>query len=507
MANSRKVGKWTVMVCLAGDNNLSGEMIYAIKEMKRVEKISPDGPVTVIVLFDPSQGLPTQGYVINPGDIDNQLIKEARLIGAVAKTSGSETVTHVREINPAVADVAGTEISRINTGDPETLIQLISDYLNKYPAEHYMIVLSGHGSGAEQDFLLTDDSARDSLTIKELKKVLTGVKKNLSEKKQGRTIDILGLDSCLMSMAEVYYQLGNIESNYSETGNAQPDNLVDFLVGAEGFEMSTGWPYQRVLATLADDPDMLPETFAKTIIEDYILYYSDYALAGQSVDLAACDLRGNNCLILQQKVKTLAQKLKDNIRNKNIKDAVLLAHWEAQSYKFDQYTDLTDFCTVLANRCSRHKEIKLACEGVVDAIGQIVKKSCYSGPAVQYSFGLSVYFPWAQVSRDYKDLEFAKDTDWHEFLTAYVVETRRPPRKECPPSKRPNTSVSDQIFNPALDEFVSSPHELVEPATKFVGPIGKFVQPIDMGPSNRTGSMKNPPIRWCPDNCGRENKK
>src|SRR5215475_4875569 len=80
--------KWTVMVCLAGDNNLSSEMIYAIKEMKRVEKVGPHGDVTAIVLFDPSEGLPTQSYVINsdsPGDVDDQLRKEARLIGSVKK--------------------------------------------------------------------------------------------------------------------------------------------------------------------------------------------------------------------------------------------------------------------------------------------------------------------------------------------------------------------------------------------------------------------------------------
>ena len=50
-----------------------------------------------------------------------------------------------------------------------------------------------------------------------------------------KVLAILGMDSCLMSMAEVYYQL---------VGN------VDYLVGAEGFEPSGGWPYQRILDSL-----------------------------------------------------------------------------------------------------------------------------------------------------------------------------------------------------------------------------------------------------------------
>ena len=43
--------QWTVMVYLAGDNNLSEEMIYSIKEMYRVGA-SQDFAVTI--QFDPS---------------------------------------------------------------------------------------------------------------------------------------------------------------------------------------------------------------------------------------------------------------------------------------------------------------------------------------------------------------------------------------------------------------------------------------------------------------------
>ena len=52
-----------------------------------------------------------------------------------------------------------------------TLLQFIFWGINTYKAEHYMVVLAGHGSGAVEDFLLKDETARDSLTLHELRDV------------------------------------------------------------------------------------------------------------------------------------------------------------------------------------------------------------------------------------------------------------------------------------------------------------------------------------------------
>lgn len=496
-ANQRK---WTVMICLAGDNNLSAEMIYNIKELKRVEKISPIGPVTVVALFDPANGLPTQGYVVKPGDVDNQLIKEADLVGVVKGTKPGAPA-QVKVVPSSFATTLaenvlakpGTKLSSLNTGDPHTLAQAINIYLNAYPAEHYLLVLSGHGSGAEQDFLLTDDGAKDSLNINELKELISEVKRNLSENQDNRKIDILGLDSCLMSMAEIYYQLGNVSRLASGKKNvAKSSNLVDFLVGSEGFVRNTGWPYQRVLTTLADNPEMLPETFAEKIVRDYILYYADYALAGLSVDIAACDLRENNCILLKDAVADLARTLRKNLKNDKIRDEILLAHWEAQTYKFDLYTDLADFCKLLAKRCKKYKDIKKACNAIVKVIEKnVVKKSCYTGSAVQFSFGLSVYFPWSQVSKEYGKLKFVEDTQWDKFLEEYVKRTRRPSRKNCSGNSSP---VEALVRNPSPNEFPDLP----------VPQNAKFVLPENQGPGGGGASLKNPPLNWCPDHCVEE---
>ena len=84
-----------------------------------------------------------------------------------------------------------------------------------------------------------------------------------------------------MSMAEVYCQL----TRCYVPGSV---DLVDCLVGAEGFEPSGGWPYQRILKSLVQHRDHATEEIAKNIVDDYVLYYFDFALAGLSVDLSCC---------------------------------------------------------------------------------------------------------------------------------------------------------------------------------------------------------------------------
>src|SRR4030095_556172 len=59
--------KWTVMVYLGADNNLSVDFLWNLKEMQEVDGVGPEDekPVTVVAQYDPGQGIPTQRYVIN----------------------------------------------------------------------------------------------------------------------------------------------------------------------------------------------------------------------------------------------------------------------------------------------------------------------------------------------------------------------------------------------------------------------------------------------------------
>src|SRR5205823_9255339 len=210
------------------------------------------------------------------------------------------------------------------------------------------------------------------------------------------------------------------------------------MIGAEGFEPLAGWPYAEVLEAVncaAQNPTSNPDDdvreLSKDIVCKYIGYYADYQVGGVSVDLAACDLSQSKQLAVA--IKGLSQVLRNQLGenkpgNAELRNALILAHWEAQPYKREQYTDLYDFCERLQTYYS-NAEVKKICQNVKCAIrgyareknkenfiepddafpaflynGQeklwnfrdmsgFVLKSCYSGPTVQYSSGVAIYFP------------------------------------------------------------------------------------------------------------------
>jgi len=412
--------EWTVMVFLAGDNNLSEDMLYSLKEMK-LAGTSPE--VAVVAQFDSNEpGLPTQRFVLNAG-------------------AGSTPSGVVEKDFVEFVDV------ETNSGDKEVVADFIAWAVRTAPARHYLVVFSGHGSQAEEGFLLSDDNPLDAIDLAELKQIFPLAKEKLDEAGMPAgtpgvpdKFDILGLDSCLMSGAEVCYQLRE---------------HVSLCVGPEGFEPNTGWPYRQIVGRVIRQPAITPPELAAAVVDEYVRYYYDYILTGRSVEMAACDLAYADDL--RDAVRGLAAQLRGALPDGGtekfdgtnaILNAVVLAHWDAQGFKFDQYCDLYDFCDRLQTHLAAQagapaQDIKTACEAVKRAVrdgqpGQparrFVTRSCYSGPTFQYAFGLSIFLPWfLPTPAEYRALDFVVDTEWNTFVDKYVLHSRRASRPGVEP--------------------------------------------------------------------------
>ncbi|HSL20147.1 MAG TPA: clostripain-related cysteine peptidase [Vicinamibacterales bacterium] len=369
---------WLVMLYLAGDNNLSEEMVLALQDLLAV---GPPKGDAIVAQFDPSGvGLETQRYDFTDWPHKGSTLKDY-----------CDTTFTPEETNAASV---------------ETLTEFVTWATEKHPAERRLLILSGHGSGTTQDFLLRDDAARDALSIPELQEVLTAVRKT------GWKIDVLGMDACYMSMGEVAYEI-------------RKD--VGILVGSEGLSPAFGWPYREILTRAINHrhnggPPMKPEELAAAIVEAHVDHYSEYdRAAGRSADLAAVDLGQIDGVA--EAFRKLVVTLKDSPQH----DKLLLAHWYAQTYKAHQFVDLMDLCGQIRERFAPG-EAATACSGVLDALRGCTIRSDCSGSAYQHSHGLSIYFPWAFVSPDYDGLEFPKDTEWAAFLREHLRATQRDPR-------------------------------------------------------------------------------
>jgi len=496
-----QLADWTVMVFLAGDNNLSAECVFALTEMKRA---SLNGRVNVIAQFDPQdEHIPSRRFRISNNPAPGRLIldnlgrapfqESARvnfraLKRAEALAEGEKAIINAAgggALGPSLkAEILGNGNGNGNgngvaegetdTGAPVTIYSFMSFCVERFKAKHYMVVLSGHGGGTEPDFLMKDESPFGSLTIPELKQAFADIQADLDPSQR---IDILGFDSCLMSMAEVCYEL---------------KGLVDIVIGSEGYSPASGWPYREILERLSrevDDTTLGLETpdyaasirkrIAKGIVDEYVNFYADYWLGGVSVAQAALDV--DKVKELKIHIDNLADALIGELDKPEARAAMILAHWDAQSYHGELFIDLADFCNCLKERYE-NDVISGLCETLTTFIAsEFVLKSCHSGPAYQYSYGVSVYFPWSRVTPSYGELEFSQQSSWAKFLNAYTEKTRRLPRGIEP--------------GPKLDQFKAS---LASERVRMTFDLGP--------PGNPIYSMRNPPLIAEPGDCIRARK-
>lgn len=423
--------RWTVMVYLAGDNNLDGAGVVDLKEMKKVGS-SPE--INLLAQFD-RQGaaLHTRRYFLKRGGALDQ---------------------------DAVADLGET-----NTGDPQVLEDFIKWGAGKYPADHYLVVIWNHGAGWDDTniyraarrllklditrkgaiaarargaalgtvssrrvrtvgdrrfrralFSTTvmrairaraiafDDHAKDFLDNLETKRLLASASRAL-----GRKIDILGMDACLMSMVEVGYQVRD---------------SVAYTVGSEQTEPGDGWPYDLILAELAKKPRMTPADLSKVIVQKYIASYS----SAEPVTQSAFDL--SRSAHIATAVDQLAKVLTSTLTDASVRAAAMCARSQVQCYEVSDYVDLADLALLLQSQVSQ-PAIKAACQAVVDAarVGQFVIAAGFKGMSMANSHGVSIYFPTKTISPLYAGLDFSKNSAWGKFIRCYLdVTTRRPTR-------------------------------------------------------------------------------
>ncbi|MEN8180057.1 MAG: clostripain-related cysteine peptidase [Pseudomonadota bacterium] len=401
---------WTIMVYMAGDNNLSAAGDIDLAEMRLVGSTDQ---VQVVVEFD------------NAGDAGTRRIHVTREgVGERIETLG-ET----------------------DSGSPEVLSDFISWAAREYPAHRYALILWNHGNGwaptevdriarsvsspgynereisersastlgrvlfrpsLERVFSLSspseraicsDDGSGHSLDTLELGRVIARGVETIGQK-----FDLLGMDACLMSNIEVAYQLRD---------------HVRYIVASEENEPADGWPYDHILGRITANPDMGTPEFAQSIVSDYIDWYQNKGHAGD-ITQAAIDL---------SKLDTLTGPLGD-FADRLIVDMpnTYADIWRAQrkSARFWHNTlwDLGHFCEELAGAAAG-TEVSNAALSVQTALepgeGRFVLAESHRGTKVQRCSGITIYLvpPINSISRYYRELDFSNGHSWISMLEAY----------------------------------------------------------------------------------------
>jgi hypothetical protein len=417
--------EWTILGYLAGDNNLSGAAIDDINEM---EIVGSTKEVNVVVQVD-------RAADYNRAD-DNWRSTRRYYI--------TQDVDRKKITSKLLEDLGPT-----NTGDSRFIKDFIRDARHAYEAKRYCLILWNHGSGfyvppemltgadgpsrreidtrarhklnrsffhasREKIFSLPpklrgicyDDASNDCLDNKELQQVLAYMQDQIG----GAKIDVVGMDACLMTMIEIAYQIRN---------------HARFLVGSEESEPGAGWPYDLILADVASTPTMEGGDLAKCIVNRYIESYDKPGPFDGDVTQAAIDLGKLTSLVtaVDQLAKVLLEKIPTTVRN-DISDA----YREATKFYENMYVDLYHLVDNLATFTS-DPAVKTSCTDVKDIIdggaSPIVSEK-HLGAGMANVRGLSIYMPAIFNPSDYyRELDFANDTKWADFLEAFLTFRRR----------------------------------------------------------------------------------
>ncbi len=159
---------WTMMIYMAGDNNLA---YYFGRAIGYLEMLLPLNNTHVILFVDgPYEAL---AYYVEP-----------------------------QSDGPYTDLVNSWDLGEVNTGETATLRDFVVWATARYPSEYTYLAVSDHGRGTH-GIAYDDTSYKDNLSPSELRAALTG-----------QHIDVLHADACLMAMLENGYQVRDVADYY-----------------------------------------------------------------------------------------------------------------------------------------------------------------------------------------------------------------------------------------------------------------------------------------------------
>ncbi|HMG72140.1 MAG TPA: clostripain-related cysteine peptidase [Pyrinomonadaceae bacterium] len=463
--------EWTLMFYFASDNPLARGIVSQLKTLKQAG-FHPEA--NVIVHFDPNtENMPVQifdvnvvnkirsggkhkiGFSLDPpfgrNLVEDKLWgkkKKEIIRAALKKELGGKSINYVPPDTPA--KMSGEQ-------NPKDALHTFLEFCRKhYPARHYMLFILAHGLVMDNNLFLFDEHAKEhSLSLIELGSVLRRFKRKLAAQKA--QFQLVSFHSCSMGALEVAYEL---------------QGTANYMLAAEGPAFVGSWPYAQILATIFNTIGRLvaaenctknenrdgspvgkkedPATIMKDLLKEvwnhcYINSY-DFQLAGYSLDVSLCDLK--KVQQIRAPLKELSSDLIRGLADPVVKERILLAHWDAQTYWQESYTDLYDFCFRLHQRCqdleSAYEKTRTTLQSIQEKCDKVIRvltsgddnliiRSDFTGPAYQYSHGLFVFFPWSEPAdrqfwlKEYGSYKF-KETSWRKFLDRYFQSTMRQPR-------------------------------------------------------------------------------
>lgn len=405
--------KYTLLVFMAADNNLARFALYILEQMLT---IGSNENINILVQINtPGKQKLTERYFIEKG--------KKTLITATGQ--------------------APTQ--KLNSGDPQTLVDAATWAMKYYPAENLILNLWSHGSGIHDPARLKNNELSDEpvqLTDKEEdiyqfgqrgicfddthKSYMTnqGIKFAFHEIQhkvlRGKKIAVLWLEACLMSMIEVT----NIFKDH-----------VEFLVSSENVEYAPGSNYPLVLSLFTQSKVPSFKDIACHIVHSFKQTYSPTKInfTQSAINLSKIGaLEANINLLSEQLILALQDQ-----KNKSV--TILLKKCKSRPlctcFHEPSFIDLRNFYMNLQANIGQislmdtKKEVlirltllRLIDQGIYLMNNAVIANT--AGNNVKDAQGLSIYFPEVGIFNSYLQCNFSQSNNWSKMLTQYILSNK-----------------------------------------------------------------------------------
>jgi len=435
--------QWTILIFMNGDNNLEPDALINFKQLAR---IGSTDAVNVVVQFD-------RIAKYDHGDGNWPQTLRFRI---------------TKDMAPLPSN-ALEDIGEADMGDGKVLSDFVLWGMQKFPANHYMLVIWDHGQGwrlfmsnflrrarevAKSRAITPQDSARglraESVLVRSSDGVASTqgetapfrsapgapyrsvsndetnqdvlynrkIQDSLESALHGKKLDVIGFDACLMSMIETAYAIRNVGQ---------------YMVASEELEPGLGWKYDDWLAAVEANPTMDAVSLAKITVAKYRDIYTAPATADTATTLAAFDLgrTAELATALSLLSDSLVAKLDAELQPIIETRASVLTY--APGYNF-YHIDLGGFLKLLAGKVSDEtiRAQIVAVQNVLSA-GVVAKYAGQDRLGSYGSTGLAIYFPASErehLGDPYSEggyekdnanfpVQFVQNEKWADFLHAY----------------------------------------------------------------------------------------
>jgi len=410
---SLSTAEYNFLAVMSANNNLYR---YALQDIKEMQRVGTNENINIFVQIDNFGKKEVSWYRIEKG----------------------------RSVLLAVKKIPPESLS----GTPENLFAFAKEIVTNYPAKRLVIDVWNHGSGVKDPHIWSkylpydreecfyfnpetklyeinrslftttpflgvafNDIGHVYLDNQDLEKAL---KKISNELLGGKKIDIVAFDACHQGMIEIAYLLMD---------------SADYTAFSEEIVPGAGWDYTKVLSPFLTR-SLSPKDFAKHIVKAYDERYNHIFA---DLTHSAAELKYLDSLVKNvDKVSTTLLNLLQNDPEQKffrLLSKIRRSPNLTTAFLDSDYIDLAHFYKSLRAKIqelkenSKYQELEALLTQGLNTLSTVIIKNA-TGPNVRHAGGLAIYYPTKTLHSSYLKTSFAKDTNWCNFLYAFIKQKR-----------------------------------------------------------------------------------